>query len=213
MLVAVEGPSAVGKTTLLREMPPEQVVGEEPLRTPDGMSREETSSHAAALNARRWNRLLEVEERHGCAYADGDPLKLYYDFARVSIGELDRETYEAGWHLMERAMVDERIGFSDCVIFLSAPLEELARRRVGDTTRRRRKFALHARLIPAMRAYYETLERIRPGTVRWLNAEGYLPEAIPPALLEQTFHRRNRYTVSDLESLKHELDLMLPKDR
>lgn len=207
----VEGPSAVGKTPLLGEMPPEQVVGEEPLRTPDGTSREETLPHAVALNARRWNRLLEVEERHGCAYADGDPLKLYYDFARVSIGELDREAYETGWLLMERAMVEERIGFVDHVAYLFASPEALARRRAGDVTRRRRKFALHARLIHAMRAYYEALELIRPGTMRWLNAEEDLPEAIPSALREQSPYRRNRYRVSDLELLKQELDRMLPE--
>ena len=48
-------------------------------------------------NARRSERLVETEGRHGRAYAESDPLKLYYDLARVAAGELDRSLYDAGW--------------------------------------------------------------------------------------------------------------------
>ena len=206
MLIVVEGPSAVGKTTLLGLVPAQRVVGEEVLRVPAGTGPMGSIPYAVESSARRWERLLDTEARHGHAYADGDPLKLYYDFARVAFGALERCVYEAGWHLMAQAMGERRIGFADRVVYLSASPDTLARRRASDATRRRRRFALHVRLVPAMRAYYAALERLRPGTLRWLDAEDDPRSAAVSELESSEDLRRDRYDVSALERLKQDLD-------
>lgn len=120
LLIVVEGPSAVGKTTTLRRMPPEQIVGEEIIRA----SSQGDPSYME-MNARRWKRFLEIEDRFGTAYADSDPLKLYYNFALASVGRLDRDVYEAEWSTSERAMLEGEVGFADRVVSLSASTEEL----------------------------------------------------------------------------------------
>jgi hypothetical protein len=210
-LVVVEGPSAVGKTTLLKFVPADFVVGEEVLRVPAGTGPLESIPYAVESSARRWERLLETEVQHGHAYADSDPLKLYYDFARVAIGELDRAVYEAGWRSMARAMGEGKVGFADSVVYLSASPTTLTERRNTDTRRRRGKFALHVRLVPAMRTYYAALEQIRPRTVRWLEAEG-APQLEGLSAPEGSEGRMlNRYDVAALERLKQDLDAWLAK--
>jgi len=64
-------------------------------------------------------------------------------------------------------MRDRRIGFADAY-FVSIPDPEvLELRRTGDPGRRRRNFALHARLGEPLREWYAALEEVRPGSVRW----------------------------------------------
>ncbi len=53
MLIAVEGPPAVGKATLLRLLSPGQVVGEEALEVPPGAGPQEVQRRGIALQARR----------------------------------------------------------------------------------------------------------------------------------------------------------------
>ena len=162
-------------------------------------------------SARRWERLLETEARHGRAYADGEPIKLYYDLARVAIGELDRGLYDAGWRLMVRAMDERRVGFADREVYVFASPEALARRRSSDRTRRRRNFALHVRLAPAMLEYYAALERRRPGTVRWLDAEDY-PQSVAVSAMEHAEDvRGDRYDVSALAQFRRDLRLSLAR--
>lgn len=210
MLIVVEGPSAVGKTTLLDRVRAERVVGEEALRVPPGMGAMGAIPYAVESSARRWHRLLEAEARYGRAYADGDPLKLYYDYARVAVGDLDRAVYDAGWRSIAQAMDECRVGFADRVVYLFASPQTLAHRKASDATRRRGKFTLHVRLIPAMRAYYAVLERLRPGTVRWLDAEDDPRSETVSELEGSTLDlRRDRYDVSTLGRLKEELDRSL----
>ena len=205
-MIVVEGPSAVGKTTLLELVPAGRVVGEEVLQVPPGTGSLQALPYGVESSARRWERLLETEARHGRAYADSDPLKLYYDFARVAVGELDRGVYDAGWRLMARAMDERRVGFADRVVFLYASHGTLAKRGAADATRRRGKFALHVRLAPAMEAYYAALEQLRPGSVRWLDAEGDPLDEATPALEGPEDSTRDRYDVRALERLKQDLD-------
>jgi hypothetical protein len=89
LLVAVEGPSAVGKTTFLRRaVPTESVVSEDWGAV--GISRAAEPTEPLFLGAQkfwvdlnicRWELLLDVEARRGAAFVDTDPPKLYYNFA------------------------------------------------------------------------------------------------------------------------------------
>ena len=60
-----------------------------------------------------------------------------------------------------------------------------------------------------MRAYYATLERLRPGTLRWLDDEEDPRSAAVPELEGSEDLRRDRYDVSALERLKQDLDRLL----
>lgn len=213
MLVVIEGPSAVGKTTLLTAMPPEQVIGEEALLIPPGTDLLAAERYGVELNARRWERLVAAERRYGRAYADSDPLKLYYGFALAAEGELQREVFEEGWRLARRALSEERLGFADRVVFLSASPRTLAERRAGDSSRRRGKFSSHVRLIDAFALYYAALERARPGMLRWLDAEGDLRGDAMALIAGLGPSEHGRYDVSLLDGLKRELDRVLAAGR
>jgi hypothetical protein len=52
---------------------------------------------------------------------------------------------------------------------------ELRRRRDGDATRARRNFELHVRLAGPLREWYQAVERVAPGRVRWGLPDGGLP--------------------------------------
>lgn len=218
MLVAVEGPSAVGKTTLLRQVLAERVVGEEweALGIPRGSGSAEPQGVDAQqfwvdLNSRRWQLLVDIEARHGEGYADSDPLKLYYNFALTSIGKAPHEVFEEGWRWTRRAMEERRLGFVDRVVYLQASPGKLAQRKAADASCSRRGFDLHVRLGHAMEAYYAAVERLRPGAVRWLDAEGEAPADAICALEEPEAHRRHRYDVTVLDRLKGDLDDLLTK--
>ncbi len=217
MLVTVEGPSAVGKTALLLSATPtESVVGEgweavgvSRAAEPAAPLSSEAQRFWVDLNVRRWEQFLEVEERRGTAYADTDPLKLYYNFALVKAGELPREVFEEGWRLSREAMEGRRLGFVDRVVYLKASPATLAKRKASDAARTRRNFGLHQRLTKAMEGYYAALEELRPETVCWLDAEGEIPKHAAIEALSGEAPRRDRYDVALLDALKAELDRLL----
>jgi hypothetical protein len=209
MLIVVEGPSAVGKTTLLGMMPVDQVVPEEIVQLPTGLGPLEAQPYFVESNSRRWARLLQVEAQYGQAYADTDPLKLYYDFSLVAIGELTRDVFETNWRLVRHAVATRRYGFADRIVFLLASPETLAARKAGDTTRRRSGFAVHVRLWKAMDAYYRALARLRPGTIHWLDTESVVRNDVIVMLENLILCEYNRYDTTLLDALKRDLDQLL----
>ena len=128
----------------------------------------------SGLNAERWTRALAIEARAGHALCDGDPLKLSYDYCLARVGEAPWSRFEAGVAACRQAIRDRRLGVADA-IFCSIPDEAtLARRRAGDTTRRRRNFDVNGRLGPALAEWYHALEDLDPGRVHWA-----FPEEVP----------------------------------
>jgi len=93
--------------------------------------------------------------------------KLHYSWSlwRIGVGNELEFRHQAGAY---REMVaGRRIGFADAYLVSIPDPERLELRMSGDTTRRRRKFALHARLGEPLRDWYAALEEVRPGSVRW----------------------------------------------
>lgn len=216
MLIVVEGPTAVGKTTWLRALPPEQVVAEEwealgiprggGPADPDGV---EAQAFWVAANSRRWSLALEAERQHGLACVDTNPLKLYYNFALVAEGLMDRVVFEAGFQHTRAAMAEGRLGFADHIVLLTASPAALAARKAGDPNRSRRHFASNVRLGPALQAYHATLEELRPGTVRVFETENSPLPAAESLLSQLEPPRWPRSDLATLDRLKQRLDRIL----
>lgn len=167
MIVAVEGPSAAGKTTWCRSAVPEYVEEYQPTGVePDGSDPVVQATYWTEVNADRWEQAIALEQRSGLAICDSDPLKLHYSWCLARVGAAPVSRFLSEFAAVGEAMRLKRIGFADTVL-LSVPDEESLRlRKEGDLTRSRRSFELHVRLREPLEEWYETLERLRPGTVR-----------------------------------------------
>jgi hypothetical protein len=134
------------------------------------------------LNCHRWATAIEVETQYGVAVCDTDPLKLHYDYCLARVGVASWDRFEAGVAVAARAVACRTLGIADIVLVNIPDDETLLRQRASDPTRSRRNFDLHARLSPALRDWYDVLDRLDPGRVRW-----EYPSAMPTAV------ERDRY--------------------
>ncbi|WP_111510576.1 hypothetical protein [Mycobacterium kyogaense] len=168
MIVAVEGPSAAGKTTWCRAQPWPVVPEYTPTgREPDGADKDQQAQYWVQVDAGRWERAVELERNSRVVICDSDPVKLHYSWclARVGAAPWSRFLQELGY--VRTAFADGRLGFGDAVIVSIPPMEVLREHKKADTTRQRRSFELHARLAEPLREWYVALERVGPGRVVW----------------------------------------------
>ena len=181
VIVAIEGPSAAGKTTwCLRHA--ERFVAE---YVPTGDEPDETRPEAqadywASVNSRRWSQALELERHTGLAICDSDPLKLHYSWCLSMIGAAPRSRWESELAVTRRAFQVRALGLADLVLVGTPPLERLLQQRAGDLTRRRRHFDLHARLREPLVEWYQAVEDLEPGRVVWELPEQGIPDLLPP---------------------------------
>ncbi|MFE3542779.1 hypothetical protein ACFXK0_07395 [Nocardia sp. NPDC059177] len=181
MIVAVEGPSAAGKTTWCKRAGLRFVAEYLPTRVePDGSDPEEQARYWTEVNARRWMRARELEEQIGVAVCDSDPLKLHYSWCLAAVGAGPVVRFERELAAVRQAFTQRRLGFADVVLLSIPEPQQLAAQRAGDPTRRRRHFELHAQLAEPLRQWYSALGRLDPGRV----VDGFpteLGDAIPEA--------------------------------
>ena len=183
MIVAVEGPSAAGKTTWAEQHGAGRLVPETgALEPPDGIGVTELAEFWCEINARRWADAIRIEAEHGIAVCDTDPLKLHYDYCLARIGHAPWERFDAGIAAVAVAMKEQRLGVVDTVVLLIPDDDTLDRQMQGDPRRRRRNFGLHRRLAEPLRDWYSALERAEPGRVLWER-----PRSLPTPV------ERNRY--------------------
>ncbi|WP_072806933.1 hypothetical protein [Rhodococcoides yunnanense] len=199
MIVAVEGPSAAGKTTWCRGNVPEFVPEYQPTGSePDGADVDAQAAYWVAVNSGRWAETQRLEARAGVAICDSDPLKLHYSWCLARIGATPRVRYERELSAVCTAFERGVLGFAD-VIFVSIPTPEVLRsQRDNDPMRRRRHFELHAALSGPLTEWYSAVDRVDPGRVRW----GFPPDcgsgSFGPA-------RTNRCDVDFLRTVHEEL--------
>ena len=176
MIVCLEGPSAVGKTTLLAALArergaatvPELDAGAPP---PVGSSAE----WFAERSAERWRRAVDLASDAPFVVLDGDPLKgLWYN--RVFADE--------GWEGVDvvAPLYRARIGagtlaFPDLYVVLGATGAQLRARRAADPTRARRSFEKHLRLVEPLRRYFGALREADPPRVLFLDTSDRAPLA------------------------------------
>ncbi|HEX8561291.1 MAG TPA: hypothetical protein VF668_24580 [Pyrinomonadaceae bacterium] len=156
LVVCLEGPSAVGKTTLAAALARECGAVVVPELDASGAP---PPGHSAAWfverHAAQWRRARELAAGAPFAVLDGDPFKgLWYNW--VYSGE--------GWDGVEavaplyRAQVEARsLAFPDLYAVLTAPEKELRRRRDGDASRSRRNFEKHLLLAGPLLRYFDEL--------------------------------------------------------
>jgi hypothetical protein len=169
VIIAIEGPSAVGKTTWCREHCSGRFVEE---AAPDVSAPDLHSDpkHVAEFwvefAIQRWQVALEMEREDGVAICDGSPLHLYYSWALWKSGALPETLFATETRLYRHAIERRELGFADLVFWLDAPIAELRRRASADRARGRRRHEMNLGCVPWMKAWFRQSERCLPGTMQ-----------------------------------------------
>lgn len=180
VIVAVEGPSAAGKTTWCRSHASAVVAEYAPTgNEPDGSDLHAQAAHWVAVNAHRWARARALERQVGLAVCDSDPLKLDYSWCLARIGAASWARFDDELSAVRCAFAADALGFADLVLVSIPPLAALRRQRDADTARRRRSFDLHAQLAEPLRDWYLAVDALDPGRVVWHLPPSGLPPVVP----------------------------------
>ncbi|MGC4994492.1 hypothetical protein [Nocardia salmonicida] len=199
MIVAVEGPSAAGKTTWCRASGLDFVAEYAPTGVePDGSDLPEQAAYWVSVNSQRWHQARELEEGTGIAVCDSDPLKLHYSWCLAAVGAAPFSRFEHELAAVRDAFAQGRLGFPDVVLLSIPDAQQLVARRAGDPTRRRRHFDLHARLSEPLAEWYAALDRLDSGRV----VDGF-PTALDLDALAPP--RPDRHNLDLLDSMVDEL--------
>ena len=163
-VLCVEGPSAVGKTTLAAALARE--CGAAVMPELDASGAPPPGSSAAWFverHAARWRLARETAARAPFAVLEGDPFKgLWYN----------RVYSDEGWEgvgvvaPLYRAQVEAgALAFPDLYVVLTASEGQLRERRAGDPMRTRRNFEKHLRMTGPLLDYFREMRDIAPGRV------------------------------------------------
>ncbi|MGC0363931.1 hypothetical protein ABH922_001915 [Rhodococcus sp. 27YEA15] len=181
MIIAVEGPSATGKTTWCRSHAERFVPEYQPTGTePNGTDLPIQAMYWVEVNSQRWSNAVELESVSGIALCDSDPLKLHYSWSLARIGAGPPERFEHELAAVEIAFAQERLGFADLTVISIPPTDQLVRRRESDPTRRRRNFDLHARLAEPLAQWYSAIDALDSGRVLWDFPDPLESDRFPP---------------------------------
>ncbi len=174
MIIAIEGPSAAGKTTWCREHCPHPWVEEAPyhIAAPDLYADPaDVACFWVHHNSGNWQRALELEREHGVAVCDGDPFHLYFAWSLWKSGALDKKLFAVERELYREACERQQMGFVDRVFWLEASEDELRRRAKGDTVRKRKRHEIYLALVPWMKRWFAARETLMPGSVRAISGD------------------------------------------
>lgn len=166
MIVVVEGVSAAGKTAWCARHAVPTVPELAPIAPPSGTAAEVAQFWTAA-HCGRWLEAEQMENEHGAAYCDTDPLKLHYPWCLWQHGYASTETWTAAAAATRVAIQARVMGFADTIIFLEPDAAVVRRQKENDATRRRGHFERHLQIGAALRAWYEIIEQLSPDRVVW----------------------------------------------
>jgi len=200
VIVAVEGPSAAGKTTWCRAAAGEFVTEYAPTGAePDGSDAACQARYWTNVNAARWSQALDLEDRARVAICDTDPMKLHYSWCLARVGAAPASRFEHELASVREAMSQHQLGFADVVLVTIPDETTLRLRKTGDPTRSRRSFELHVGLREPLMEWYQCLDRLTPSHVVWeLPADGINS-------ISGTVSRADRYDVRMFDAFVREL--------
>lgn len=168
VIVAVEGPSAAGKTTWCRRLGVPYV--EEYAATgnePDGSDVDAQAAFWVTVNADRWRSAERLEARIPIAVCDSDPLKLHYSWCLARVGAASWGRFEQELHYVRRAFARGDLGFVDVVLVTIPDMKTLRNHKESDPSRSRKSFELHSRLGKPLHDWYAVIDLLDPGRVLW----------------------------------------------
>jgi thymidylate kinase len=164
-VVCLEGPSAVGKTTLAAALA--RTHGAPVVPEPSGGAPPPDAAARAAWFLERhvalWRDARAAAATTRFAVLDGDPFKgLWYDWSLAEQGWAGLDVLAP---LHRTAVARGDLAFPSLYVLLQAPEPVLRARRAGDATRTRRHFEQHLRLVGPQRRWFEALAAATPGRV------------------------------------------------
>ena len=179
-VVALEGPSAVGKTTLLAALAREAGAAVVPELSAAMPPLAEPTRWFIDQSAALWRQARAAAEGAPFAVLDGDPFKgLWYNWIYADEGWAGVEVTEP----LFRARIERgALAFPDLYVILTASEEELRDRRAGDAMRQRRRFEKHLRMLHPQRRYFAALQSADPPRVVFLDTSA--PATLVPRVLE-----------------------------
>jgi hypothetical protein len=183
-VVCLEGPSAVGKTTLAAALAHALDVPVVP-ELAGGPPPDDPAVRATWFLARHvalWQEARAAALHAPFAVLDGDPFKgLWYDWA---VGGAGWAGLDVVGPLHRAAVASGALAFPSLYVLLQAPEATLRARRAADATRTRRHFETNLRLVAPQRGYFDALAAAAPGRVVVLDvaADGPPVDAVRDAV-------------------------------
>jgi hypothetical protein len=169
VILCLEGPSAVGKTSTAHALaerlgaavvPEVNVLFVRPAPEPEGWY--------LGRQAERWAMARQALATHPLAVLDGDPFQpLWYNW---SFGFQGCQPLDALAAFYRPLIADEALGFPDAYVHLVIGEDELRRRKEADATRSRRNFDGHLRLVDTQRLYFSAMVVLAPSLVQAVEA-------------------------------------------
>jgi hypothetical protein len=171
MRICIEGPSAVGKSTLCRALSERNgwLLRDEIVIEPlAGLTPEETAIYYLEREVERWNS-TGVEVNRRTLILDTDPMKpLWFNWSQDYRDCMPLEELEAFY----RGKVEcGEIGFADCYIVLDANAHQLRERKESDPFRARDNFEWISSANEHRRLYYRQLHAMLADRVIFIEAE------------------------------------------
>ncbi len=169
-ILCIEGPSAVGKTTVCRVLEDDHgfvriaEVNEHFIRGPH-----EPPFWYFERQVGRWRMAQTISSAGGIALLDGDPLQpLWYNwiFAQDAAQSMPDTLAFYRAH-----MARGTLGLPDRYFVLMSSEDALRARKAADASRSRRNFDRHLQLVAPQLAYFRAVQDTEPDRVRFLQAD------------------------------------------
>jgi deoxyadenosine/deoxycytidine kinase len=169
-VICFEGASAIGKTTTANTLKARYgalVVPEVNLLFNRPVN--ESAEWYFERQVDRWSAAQDQSKTHHLVILDGDPFQpLWYNWSYNFKGWQDLDFME---HFYQPKIQNKTIDFPDLYFVFSTSEAELKKRKESDTTRLRRGFETHLKMIEPQRRYFRAMQTFSPSRVLVLEAD------------------------------------------